>query len=231
MGDCVYCGESAGFLRQAHKACESRHERGKREIVAVVSRVGADGGDLGGLNALLKDIASRSFLDRSGVKDCVIQGYEAAVDMALDDHVISPEEERALGELQSHFGLSQHELDRNGAVERVIKGAIIRDVLQGEIPQRMSVSGPLPFNLQKSESLVWVFQDVDYYEEKTRTEYRGGSRGVSIRVMKGVYYRVGDFKGKRVQTQETRACRYRAAGNHDQAHLLRGIAETLPHPL
>ena len=203
MGDCVYCGESAGFLRKSHKDCENRHKRGQREIIALVSQLGADGGDLNGLNAELKAIASRAYLNRSGIKDCIIQGYEAAVDLALDDHVISPAEERALGNLQSHFNLSQGELDRNGAVERVVKGAIIRDVLDGEIPQRIAVSGPLPFNLQKSETLVWVFQDVDYYEEKTRTEYRGGSRGVSIRVMKGVYYRVGDFKGKKVQTQET----------------------------
>ena len=203
MGDCIYCGESAGFMRKSHRDCENQHKRGRGDIVSLITHAGVIGGDLGGLNAQLKDIASRSYINRSGIKDCIIEGYEAAVDMALGDHVISVAEEQSLGELQNHFGLSQQELDRNGAVERIFKGAVIRDVLDGEIPQRLSLSGPVPFNLQKSETLVWVFENVKYYEEKTRTEYRGGSRGVSIRVMKGVYYRVGDFKGKKVQTQET----------------------------
>ncbi len=65
------------------------------------------------------------------------------------------------------------------------------------------VDGNLPFNLQKTENLVWVFQGVNYYEEKTRTRYVGGSQGVSIRIAKGVYYRTGAFKGERVQSSET----------------------------
>ncbi len=58
-----------------------------------------------------------------------------------------------------------------------------------------SIDGNLPFNLQKTEKLVWVFQDVDYYEEKTRTQYDGGSQGVGIRIAKSMYYKVGAFRG------------------------------------
>src|SRR5690606_38189287 len=72
-----------------------------------------------------------------------------------------------------------------------------------QLPSRLNIDGQLPFNLQKSEQLVWVFQGVDYYEQKTRTRYVGGSQGVSIRIAKGVYYRTGAFKGERVQTAET----------------------------
>jgi hypothetical protein len=50
-----------------------------------------------------------------------------------------------------------------------------------------------------------LFQDVEYLERRTRTEYRGGSQGVSIRVMKGVYYRTGAFKGRRVEIEETKS--------------------------
>lgn len=67
----------------------------------------------------------------------------------------------------------------------------------------MKIDGGLPFNLQKSEKVVWVFQGVNYYEEKTRTRYVGGSHGVSVRIAKGLYYRTGAFKGERVQTSET----------------------------
>lgn len=55
----------------------------------------------------------------------------------------------------------------------------------------------------KSEKLVWVMQDVDYYETKTRTERRGTSHGLSIRITRGVYYRPGTFRNRDVQWDET----------------------------
>lgn len=79
----------------------------------------------------------------------------------------------------------------------------LRDLLNGSLPERMEFDGDLPFNLQKTEKMVWLFQNVDYYEQKTHTQYVGGSRGVSVRVAKGLYLRAGAFKGERVQTSET----------------------------
>lgn len=102
-----------------------------------------------------------------------------------------------------YFSLSQIELDQNGAYSKIVKGAVLRDIFEGNIPERVQIDGNLPFNLQKTEKIVWVFQDVDYYEEKTRTQYVGGSQGVSVRIAKGLYYRTGAFKGERVQTSET----------------------------
>jgi len=121
----------------------------------------------------------------------------------FDDGILTEEEGTALSELKQHFSLSQQELDRNGAFTKIVKGAVLRDILDGKLPERVQVDGNLPFNLQKTEKIVWVFQDVDYYEEKTRTRYVGGSQGVSIRIAKGLYYRTGAFKGERVQTSET----------------------------
>ena len=72
----------------------------------------------------------------------------------------------------------------------------------GTIPEATYDRNGLPFNLQKSETLVWLFTDVPYHEEKVRREYVGASQGVSIRVMKGVYYRVGGFKGRPVETAQ-----------------------------
>nr|CBX28878.1 hypothetical protein N47_B20240 [uncultured Desulfobacterium sp.] len=76
------------------------------------------------------------------------------------------------------------------------------DVLNGVIPQRMSIDGNLPINLQKGEQIVWAFSGSKYLEDKTRRQFVGGSQGVSIRVMKGVYYRVGAFKGQAVEHTE-----------------------------
>ena len=38
--------------------------------------------------------------------------------------------------------------------------------MDGNLPERVQVDGNLPFNLQKTEKVIWVFHDVDYYEQK-----------------------------------------------------------------
>ena len=202
MGDCIYCGQPAGFLRRAHGHCKDNHDRGKSQIVGLVSRVSSEDVDYQRLNAAIKEIASSSRMRRDTIRACVVAGYEEAVERALDDHVITEEEQERLHGLQRHMSLSQDALNRNGAFDRLIKAGVLRDVLNGVVPQGIQFAG-VPFNLQKSETLVWVFQNVDYYEVKTKTKFVGGSRGVSLRVTKGVYYRVGGFKGERVQESAT----------------------------
>ena len=81
--------------------------------------------------------------------------------------------------------------------------AYIRDVTQGIIPDRMNPSIQVPFNLMKSETLVWVMQDVRYLEIVTRRQRRGSSHGVSIRVAKGLYYRPSIFQSESVEWEET----------------------------
>jgi hypothetical protein len=54
--------------------------------------------------------------------------------------------------------------------------------------------GNLPFVFQKDEKLIWVFQNVEFYEEHTRTEYQGGSIGGSVRIARGFYLRTSAFR-------------------------------------
>lgn len=203
MGNCIYCGKPAGFLKKIHKECKQIHEHGKSEIVSLIASVGYKGGDLQQLESQIRQVASSSYIDTLAMKALVVSGWEKAVDRAFDDGILTEEEENALSELKEYFSLSQQEIDKNGSFTKIVKGAVLRDVLDGEIPERVKIDGNLPFNLQKTEKVIWVFQDVDYYEEKTRTHYVGGSQGVSIRIAKGLYYRTGAFKGQRVQTSET----------------------------
>ena len=55
------------------------------------------------------------------------------------------------------------------------------------VPDRQDIKGTVPFNLMKSEILVWVMQDADYIETVVRQERRGSSHGLSIRIARGVY--------------------------------------------
>lgn len=203
MGNCIHCGKPAGFLKKSHKECKQNHEKGKSEIVSLVKKIGAEGGDLIHLEGSIKKVASISFIDSESMRLLIAIGWEKAVDAAFEDDLLTEHEESSLSKMKDHFALSQQVLDRKGAYSKLLKGAVLRDIMDGNLPQRMNVEGNLPFNLQKTEKIVWLFQNVNYYEEKSRTKYVGGSQGVSIRIAKGVYYRTGAFKGERVQTSET----------------------------
>ena len=68
----------------------------------------------------------------------------------------------------------------------------------------MNYEGAIPFLLEKGENILWLFQNVEFYEQRTKTSFEGRSQGISIKIAKGVYYRTGNFKGNPVvNTQMT----------------------------
>lgn len=93
----------------------------------------------------------------------------------------------------------QREADR-----RQLKTNVLEILDEGKLPEvQINVTGgTLPFKLLKSERLVWVFQDVEYLEDKMRREIRGRSSGMSVRVVKGVSVRVGQSRGTPVERRE-----------------------------
>ena len=131
------------------------------------------------------------------------QAWEAAVEGSLEDGVLTLDEENVLIRYLRRFDLSQTLVDTNGAYQSMIKSAVIREAAEGLIPERLGELPQIPFNLMKSEQLVWVIDGVGYYEVKTRRERRGTSHGVSIRVAKGLYYSPRTFRSRAVEWEET----------------------------
>ena len=202
MGDCRYCGKPAGFLRSQHKLCFDLHKQGEREIISLVRKASLAGSGYKKLAASIEKLADSSHIDDDALQQLIIKGWEGAVEESFDDGVLSVKEEHALVSIMKHFTLSQDDVNDNGAFEKIVKGAILREVLEGKIPQKIKVDVHVPFNFQKGEQLIWLFQDVEYYVSRNKTSYVGGNQGVSIRVARGLYYRTGSFKGERVQTTE-----------------------------
>ena len=147
-------------------------------------------------------------LERSGLaaaerRQTLVQAWEAAVEGSLEDGVLSLDEEGALSRYLDHFGLSSAEVNRNGSHTDLVKSAVIREAAEGLVPNRLNLNAPAPFNLMKSEQLVWLINGVDYFEVKTRRERRGTSHGLSIRVARGLYYRPSSFRSRVHEWEET----------------------------
>jgi len=209
MPNCLYCGKPAGLFRNKHALCNQQHierlraaEDGKRKIAAAAASSIAGTASFDELERTVCEIEQTSGIPSSERQSLLVKGWETAVDQFLEDGVLAAEEEHRLVEFAKRFSLAQDALDRNGAFTKTLEAAVLRDVLNGVIPQRVSVDETLPVNLQKGEQVVWVFRDAKYLEDKTRREYVGGSQGASVRIMKGLYYRVGAFKGHAVEHTE-----------------------------
>ena len=178
-----------------------RASRDRLMLDALLAALATDEGNthLDELAATLDDSALTSTQQRQ----LLAQAWEAAVEGSLEDGVLTLDEENGLLRYLGHFGLSQSDVDANGAYRNLMKSAVIREAAEGIIPQRLGDVVGLPFNFMKSEQLVWVINNVDYYEVVTRRERRGSSHGLSIRVAKGLYYRPSSFSSRPIEWEET----------------------------
>lgn len=201
MGICRFCGQSAGTFRTVHRECKERYSEAVLKVrgffvTSLESKMDANAFSHG-----IRSIMEAARVPKSEAEGLILSGFKSLIDRALDDHVLSAEEENRIVELCDAFDLSLERVQDVGLQRRLLQGRILRDLQERSPKSRLQVTGSLPFVLQKTEVLIWVFQDVDYYTMKERVQYVGGSAGVSVRVVKGVYLRAGGYKGERVSTQ------------------------------
>lgn len=215
MGDCTFCGKPAGWFKSVHPECQAVHdarvseeEDRRRKLENDLARIGRevlDGlkgdVDLIKLDMLLSDHVASGVITFSQRTDLMVSAWEGAADAFLDDGLLTDEEEARLTAAMERFLLKPVDLNRNGALMRVGKVAVIRSVLRGDVPTADLPPGA-QVNLKKGERLVWTFEGVMYLEDQVKREFVGRSQGVSLRVMSGVYYRLGAFKGRPVLTTE-----------------------------
>ncbi len=199
MGDCRLCRQDAGFLRNVHRECEEANERGRRQMASLARNAATGDYAAERLVPELGRIAEASYIPSAGIREALLTGWEQAVTESLDDHLLTEAEEQALLEYADRFHISPAEQNRGNARTRIIQGSVLRDLLDGKLPEPPQIHGHLPFNLQKSERLVWVVDAVDYLEERVRRERVGSSHGVSVRVMRGLYYSPRTYKSRTVE--------------------------------
>ena len=207
MGKCIYCGKSAGLFRKRHRECERRTEQAVAKIEALCVDAALHGDDLESLPAGIRAAAEAQniAMPDAELRRTIAAGWGSAVKDAMEDHALSNEEKRGLNRYRERFDLGEEELNPVGAFD-VFKMLSLLNVLNRGVLPRPDLDsfttqfGRLPFNLMKSEVLLWVFGDVGYGEQITHREYRGSSMGMSIRVAKGVYVRPSSFRGRTVET-------------------------------
>ena len=187
---------AGGAVAELERAVHDRLSFTARQAALAV---GGNEAELAELSLLLDE----SGLSAGSRRELLVHAWEAALEELLEDRNLSLEEEGALVRYMSRFDLQQEDVNANGAYMDLVKAIVLREVMEGEVPERISTRQQLPFNLMKSEKLVWVIDQVDYIRTKTRRIRQGTSHGLSIRVARGLYYRPGVFRSEAIEHEET----------------------------
>lgn len=191
MGKCSFCGRDAGMLSSAHGECE-------RQLATAIDEFLGGRTERTALDAAVRDLGAKT---KSGA-DVLLPRWDRAVELALEDGVLSADEEKRLVEGAEAFGLDVAHLNDRKTYQQLVKAAVLRELLEGTIPQRLTVQG-LNLILQKGEQVVWVFPNTEFIEQQTHRSFAGVSHGLGIRIMKGVYYRPSVFRGYPVERTTT----------------------------
>ena len=201
MGKCKYCGKDAGFFRSKHDECEAKFRSGLNQINSIVANCFVTNEDFYLKEREIKAIVANSCIDAISLENEYVKVFDQAVDRYLNDGIISTREEQMVARFLQFTGMQQARLNENKSLEKVLQSKVLEDILSGNKPKpRITIAGDFPFMLGKTENLIWLFRNITLHQQKVRREYVGRSSGVSVRIMKGVYYRTGGFKGHPVET-------------------------------
>lgn len=127
------------------------------------------------------------------------------LDHLIDNVEISADYEAYIESIHTKYLSSELNIT-NHLYQEYIKNCTLSKVLRGEIPQYTINNCPL--NLEANEVIIWVFNSVTSYQEVTKTINVGASEGLSVRIARGIYYRVGAFRGEPITTTNLKPLYY-----------------------
>lgn len=204
MSNCIYCGKSAGLFSKSHKDYIKINLEGKEQIIQEINNY-FQSDNYKNVDKNLNSIANESYVDSGDLRKLIIKGYDDAVDKFLEDGILSETELNSLDRFDDIFDITDEELSEYETQTKIIKNRVVQDVINNDIQKsRLTIQGQLPFLLEKDEIVLWIFQNAELYELITRTQFAGGSHGVSVKIAKGLYYRTSSFRGEPIKTQETK---------------------------
>lgn len=122
-----------------------------------------------------------------------------AAENYMKDGLLSDDEEKRLDEYIYMLGLSTTNLPakyQGSEISRIEQTKLLKQLQRGILPQTSIMA---PILLGRDEVVLWCYDAVTMWHEKVKREMVGSHSGFSFRVVKGVTYRTGGFKGHPVE--------------------------------
>ena len=209
---CIYCNKRCRVFTKAHKECRIKYSESSDHIENEIKNY-FDRFDEENFKEVDEIYNDKEFSKLEKIAEeghvnlylTLTNSLNSKLDHFLEDGVLSINEESFLAHFIEQFNLDQESYLTSFKIKhKIVKASILRDVLDGNpLISRVKFNGNLPFNFLNKEFLVYYDVSVEYFEKRIKTTYKGSSDGVSVKIMKGVYYRKSSFRGSPVKTLNT----------------------------
>jgi hypothetical protein len=138
-------------------------------------------------------------MNQDNIDDAYLHVLDKAATNFMKSGSLSSAEQRKIDDYIHALDLPIHNLPAKyqySEIGKIEQMSIINKIQNGYIPDSGIVA---PVILGRGEKIIWSYQNVNLYQEKVTREYVGRTGGFSFRIIKGVTYRTGGFKGHPVE--------------------------------
>jgi hypothetical protein len=205
-GKCKWCGKGLPLLqrfsrsseRQIHKTCYEEIVFERQQAVEQYGRALRSAILDGTLTTVEKDsltqLANQLRIPESVQRQMNLGVYRGIHEERTASGTIDKEGEEHLRKVQSDLDIRDEEIIPQ--LSQLTRLRLIHEIGEGKLPV---VNSQL---ILKKGEVCHLECSAGFSEERvTSRGYVGGSQGVSVRIMRGVYYRVGAHKGEFVSTK------------------------------
>lgn len=148
---------------------------------------------------ICQQITSVLPLSNAKLLDTYLYMLNQAADNYMKDGLLTDDEQRKIDDYMNTLGLTLTNLPakyQGSELSRIEQSKMLKQLQRGILPQSNITA---PILLGKDEVVLWCYDGVTMWQEKVKREMVGSHSGFSFRVMKGVTYRTGGFKGHPVE--------------------------------
>ena len=161
MAKCIHCGKPTGLFRRYHADCRAKYDLAMTMIPAFFEKALNSSLAADRFDELLRNAAAASYVTPLQLRALAIAGISAMTQATLADHLLTDAEEERIIDIADAVGLTLDAIPK--ADDKLIKANVLRELDSGRIPDRVTVIGALPIDLEPDEAVVWIFNQTKTY--------------------------------------------------------------------
>lgn len=191
MALCAYCGRPAGLLKKMHAECHDRHERAMSLIPEFLPKFFESQLTNDRFRQLLEDAAKASFIKPEELKTLLTDGVSNTINSILDQRLLSKADMLRIAQITD--ALASLLPDDIYPYESFAKIDILHELQNGNVPDLVTVAGPMPIEMTRGETVIWIFNYVASYDE-SREASKADRTGIELPLGSAAYYGPRAFK-------------------------------------
>jgi len=161
MPNCSYCGKPAGLFHRSHDECRAQFERAMGTVPLFFAKLLESDLPADRFQQLLAEVAARFHIAPKKLRSLSIEGIEAMMQASLAQGLMTPDDEDRILDIAEALGLSLSDVPV--LEDRLVKIRALRDLDDGQTPDRIEVVGPMPIDLDPGEAIIWIINRVRSY--------------------------------------------------------------------